>query len=725
MSNQAAEQEETEDVRLPSPHLNFTGRVRSILDGDESILSPSTEVPSIPNDIVDMDVQSPIQEGNNDGLVQNTANTESIVEENDRNSQEKTETTANDHSVGTFFGLESDQQIQVLLDYKNSIQRLSTHNQELMSILETVNQDRQILKTQFQESLDQNKKLLEELQNKPNVESITKEVRDSLHKEYDLKIELIEENTKRDLAIKEADFKAKMESQEKQYDTLLNTALDKVKLKYESKMKDFTELQSHKIKSQQDQFRAQLDALNQELEVWKNKASVLSNTSNLPSTTVPSDVKLRALRQDVFNYVPGTVNTNRGGAVDNTTINWDEPVARPKKVTFVTSTPLRFDSDIVTHKDMDGLAAPLTAEQNSQNPSTTLNNNTTLVNLASEFRKMREPKLQKLKGGNTSSTHLFLTGWVKEVRATIKDHELSESEGVQLIREFTESKARQQVDFFMDLNPEPTIEGVLDHLTSAFSTGEDESAIKSEFYSRKQLSRESEDDYAEVLQLLARKILIINPGFQTECNSALVYQFANGIRDDIIRPLAKDLVSRKPDIQFVKFRAEVANLSGSRQKRTITKVSSNTIDEDSEEGQPSKKGRSEVSNIDSQIRALVEQNKTLTSKVDSLVQFQASHLDVVTKAVGYQQPNRYPKPRNQASAETNNPPVKQKEGTPYLGKVLPPKPTASKNGQLNVTETCNYCKNPGHLIDNCGKLQDRIDQGKARPVHQSQKQSGK
>ena len=86
----------------------------------------------------------------------------------------------------------------------------------------------------------------------------------------------------------------------------------------------------------------------------------------------------------------------------------------------------------------------------------------------------------------------------------------------------------------MDLNPVPTIEGVLDHLISAFSTGEDESAIKSEFYSRKQMSRETEDDYAEVLQLLARKILIINPGFQTECNTALVHQFANGIRDDII-----------------------------------------------------------------------------------------------------------------------------------------------------------------------------------------------
>ena len=176
MSNPVAEQEEIEDLRLPSPRLNFTGRVRSILDGDESILSPNTEVPSVPDDITDMDVQSPIQEGNNDGLVQNTANAESIVEENDGSSHDKTETTANDHSVGTFFGLESDQQIQVLVDYKNSIQRLSTQNRELMGILETVNQDRQILKTQFQESLDQNKKLLEELQNKPDIDSIKKEV---------------------------------------------------------------------------------------------------------------------------------------------------------------------------------------------------------------------------------------------------------------------------------------------------------------------------------------------------------------------------------------------------------------------------------------------------------------------------------------------------------------------------------------------------------------------
>ena len=34
------------------------------------------------------------------------------------------------------------------------------------------------------------------------------------------------------------------------------------------------------------------------------------------------------------------------------------------------------------------MAAPLTAEHTSQNPSTMSSSNTTLVNLASEFRKM-------------------------------------------------------------------------------------------------------------------------------------------------------------------------------------------------------------------------------------------------------------------------------------------------------------------------------------------------
>ena len=455
-----------------------------------------------------------------------------------------------------------------------------------------------------------------------------------------------------------------------------------------------------------------MEALTAELDEWKRKSSTIP-TGIVETATEPAGDQLGQLKQDIFNFLPGTVKTDRGGAVTNTTINWDNTTLRPKHVTFATSTPK------VTTEDMVRLAALLAAETTrvSQTvPTGSLGDQSTLINLASKFKKMREPKIQKLKGGNTSSAQLFITGWIKEVHAVIHDRTLTDEEGVQLIREFTESKARQQVDFYLDMTPNPTTEGVLDHLVSTFSSGEDESSIKIEFYSRKQLARESEDDYAEILQILTRKIMIANPAFQAECNSALIHQFANGLHDEIIRPLAKDLVNRKPGIPFIKFRSEVANLSGSRLKRTLTKVTTNVVEEDEEIERPNKKTKQDRQSLDTQIKTLLEQNRSLSQKVDSLATLQNSNLtEAVSQAVNYTA-NRFGgqnKPQSQPSNSTSD---KARESKPFLGKELPPKPTKGKDGSLNVTETCNYCKNPGHLLDNCVKLQDHIDQGLTKPL---------
>ena len=43
----------------------------------------------------------------------------------------------------------------------------------------------------------------------------------------------------------------------------------------------------------------------------------------------------------------------------------------------------------------------------------------TMSAVTSEFKKMREPKLAKLKGGITSGASLFFNSWVKDVRAVI------------------------------------------------------------------------------------------------------------------------------------------------------------------------------------------------------------------------------------------------------------------------------------------------------------------
>ena len=141
MSNTAAVEEEIEEARLPSPHLDFTGCIRSILDGDKSFPSPSTEVPSVPIDVSDMEVNTSNQGNNNDSLVQNVPKAEEIVEEDNGNPGNKTKSTDDDQVVETFFGLDIDNQAQVLINYKKSIDQLFAQNRELTGVLEAVNED--------------------------------------------------------------------------------------------------------------------------------------------------------------------------------------------------------------------------------------------------------------------------------------------------------------------------------------------------------------------------------------------------------------------------------------------------------------------------------------------------------------------------------------------------------------------------------------------------------
>ena len=222
--------------------------------------------------------------------------------------------------------------------------------------------------------------------------------------------------------------------------------------------------------------------------------------------------------------------------MDNATIDLtDQSVHRhvPEHVTFATSTPLKLQAEDGTKNEI--LAVPLPQEASTSQRQMVLGQEQSTINIiANKFRKLNPPKLQKLKGGTSPSAQLFLFGWVKEVKAVIKDRDLTDSESIQLVREFTEGKAQQQVDFFLDTSPITTPEALLEHLLAALASGEDEAAIKSEFYGREQFSKESEDDFTEALQLLSRKILMVNPNFRAECNSSLINQFASGVRDNIM-----------------------------------------------------------------------------------------------------------------------------------------------------------------------------------------------
>ena len=88
--------------------------------------------------------------------------------------------------------------------------------------------------------------------------------------------------------------------------------------------------------------------------------------------------------------------------------------------------------------------------------------------VASEFKKMREPKLAKLKGGVTSGASLFFNSWVKDVRSVIQECSMSNTESLQLVKDYTEGRARQQVEFYIVSTTNPTIEGLIENLKTSF-----------------------------------------------------------------------------------------------------------------------------------------------------------------------------------------------------------------------------------------------------------------
>ena len=235
-----------------------------------------------------------------------------------------------------------------------------------------------------------------------------------------------------------------------------------------------------------------------------------------------------------------------------------------------------------------------------------------------EFKKMREPKLAKLKGGITSGASLFFNSWVKDIRAVIMERSMSNAESLQLVKDYTEGKARQQVDSTLMSTPDPTFEGLINNLRTSFQSGEDKATIKGEFYNHKQYSKESVDNFADVLQLLARKVLNVDPSFQMFMNKSLCQQLANGLKDPGHGISARYILNQQPDIQFASFRSDLANILGCRIRTTGAKgalCNAAMVPESPEIPVPVKRHKTEEeSTIAAQLSMCIKDNQELHKK---------------------------------------------------------------------------------------------------------------
>ena len=544
-----------EDEPMHPAGLDMTrGSLQDILDGED--INVSTALPIVP-----LDATNPIINPN-----QTLAD---IIP---------------DRNLGPLSSLKITDADLIIRNLNNELSAAVDKNDQSTALLQRMDQHQKQIEAQVAELKAKTKWLEEEKEaairekhdHTINQERLAENIRHNLEREYADK----EQNYLKQL---KDEMRAKIESKtmaiRNQYKTELNQEIGKLKVEWAQERLKINE-----------QHNAQISQVLKEVEVLKEQ----SHSQPKAETNEPGD-KISGLKATAFNFMPGTVNTRRGGAVNihDDTILWskndDAPPIPPRKQdekhVHFTSTPRHpvqsnlFDSDdenpIVGHPGNPFISNPgnpfvqqpvrsqIPAQTTVDTDATTIIGNT-MSAVASEFKKMREPKLAKLKGGITSGASLFFNSWVKDVRAVILERSMSNAESLQLVKDYTEGKARQQVEFYIVSTPNPSFEGLIDNLKTSFQSGEDEATVKGEVYSRKQFSKESVDDIADVLQLLARKVLNVDPSFQTFMNKSLCQQLANGLKDPGHGISARSILNQQPDIQFAPFRSDLANILGCR-----------------------------------------------------------------------------------------------------------------------------------------------------------------
>ena len=122
---------------------------------------------------------------------------------------------------------------------------------------------------------------------------------------------------------------------------------------------------------------------------------------------------------------------------------------------------------------------------------------------------------------------------------------------IQLIKEQTLDNACGKVEFQLDLcSGKITYQDLLKHLSITFQGGDDEANILAEFYRCKQYSKESEEAFADELQLLAMKVISKKPNFQVNLDTTLKQQYANQLYNHSSAFIVKTLLLQMPNVSF-------------------------------------------------------------------------------------------------------------------------------------------------------------------------------
>ena len=120
----------------------------------------------------------------------------------------------------------------------------------------------------------------------------------------------------------------------------------------------------------------------------------------------------------------------------------------------------------------------------------------------------------------------------QDIHVHVEDRRLTQRESIQLVKDLTVECAQDEVEFYMGIvAEEQSFKGLFDHLHDTFQSDKTLSELINYFYGQCQKARETEDTFADDLQVLARKIIACKPSFRKKANQQLKAQYAHKLWD--------------------------------------------------------------------------------------------------------------------------------------------------------------------------------------------------
>ena len=103
----------------------------------------------------------------------------------------------------------------------------------------------------------------------------------------------------------------------------------------------------------------------------------------------------------------------------------------------------------------------------------------------------------------------------------VQEHKLSNLEVVQLVKDYTSHNGRGAVKFYLYTYSTWKYYELMEDLRKSFETGETFSSLVGDFDSHIQCHKETEDQFADELQILSSKVFSVHPEWKAEVNEAL------------------------------------------------------------------------------------------------------------------------------------------------------------------------------------------------------------